>query len=319
MFPSIFTQMIFLFAFIIIGFILSKWKFVPDNSERVLSKLENTVFMPALVMGTFIENCNVSVLSSVWKLLVLSAALLVVVIPLSLLCAKFCFKEKYLQKIATYGLAFSNFGFMGNAIMQAVFPEIFFEYTIFSLPLWFVIYLWGAPVCLIAGDDNAEKVKLSQRLKSFANPMLIGMFIGMIIGLTGLQLPTGILKVIDVSGDCMSPIAMLLTGLTIGKLNLLQLLKRWRIYLVTGIKLFVYPLLFILVFMFVPQGDFISDTFLKCGLCIMAMPTGLNTIVIPAAYGRDTSDAAGMALISHLISVGTIPLMFMLLQNLVLL
>lgn len=149
--------------------------------------------------------------------------------------------------------------------------------------------------------------------------MLIGMFIGMIIGLTGLQLPTGILKVIDVSGDCMSPIAMLLTGLTIGKLNLLQLLKRWRIYLVTGIKLFVYPLLFILVFMFVPQGDFISDTFLKCGLCIMAMPTGLNTIVIPAAYGRDTSDAAGMALISHLISVGTIPLMFMLLQNLVLL
>ena len=45
-------------------------------------------------------------------------------------------------------------------------------------------------------------------------------------------------------------------------------------------------------------------------LCAVAMPLGLSPVVIPAAYGQDTSAAAGMALISHLLSVATIPLVF---------
>ena len=320
MFASILNQMIFLFTFIIIGFILSKWKFLPDNSATVLSKLENFVLVPALVLGTFIKNCNLSVLSSMWKILLLGFALVALFIAVSLLLAKVCFKEKYLQKIATYGLAFSNFGFMGNAVMSAVFPEIFFEYTIFTLPFWFMIYLWGAPVLLIAGSSEGEKVPLKQRLKSFLNPMLIAMFIGLIIGLTGLgpHIPDAIVDVIDVSGSCMSPLAMLLTGLTIGKIDVLALLKKWRIYLTSAIKLLVYPLLFLGIALLLPQNTFFTATFFKCAMCVAAMPMGLNTIVIPAAYGKDTSDAAGLALVSHLLSVGTIPLAFFMLQSFIL-
>ncbi|MBQ8374836.1 MAG: AEC family transporter [Clostridia bacterium] len=316
-FGSILNQMIFLFAFIAIGFILSKWKFVPDNAAKTISKLENIIFVPALVMSTFIENCTIEVLSSAWKLLVLGFAMVFLLIPISFLLAKFCFKENYLQKIATYGLAFSNFGFMGNAIMKAVFPEIFFEYTVFTLPFWFMIYLWGAPVLLISGSNSGEKVKFSQRIKSFLNPMMIAMFIGLILGLTGLGkvLPTGILSVIEVSGECMSPLAMLLTGITIGQCDVLALLKKWRIYLTTAIKLVVYPLIFLFILFLLPQNDFFTATFFKCAACVAAMPMGLNTIVIPAAYGKDTSDAAGLALISHLFSVGTIPLTFLILQT----
>ena len=43
----------------------------------------------------------------------------------------------------------------------------------------------------------------------------------------------------------------------------------------------------------------------------MAMPLGLNTIVVPKGYGKDTTDAAGMALISHTLSIATIPLVFL--------
>lgn len=320
MFTPIFNQMIFLFAFIVIGFILAKWKFLPDNSSQVLSKLENMLFMPALVMSTFITNFTVDTVSTYGRLFLTSGIMVAVLIVLSLLLAKVCFKENYLRKIATYGLAFSNFGFMGNAIMQGVFPEIFTEYVVFTMPLWFMIYLWGAPVLLISGSTDGEKVSLSKRLKSFANPMLIGMLIGMVLGITGAgnYIPTGLRLVIDVSGNCMSPVAMLLTGLTIGKIDVLALLKKWRIYLTTAVKLLVYPLFFIALFALIPQGGWIDDIFLKCGMCVAAMPMGLNTIVIPAAYGKDTSDAAGLALVSHIFSVGTIPLMFMLLQALVL-
>ena len=116
----------------------------------------------------------------------------------------------------------------------------------------------------------------------------------------------------------MSPIAMLLTGAMLGKLDILALLKKWRIYVVSAIKLLAYPLLFIGVFILLPMGEFVTETFLKCTLCVAAMPVGLNAIVVPAGYGKDASDAAAMALVSHILSIATIPLMFMLLQNLVL-
>ena len=318
MFIPIFNQMIFLFTFIVIGFILTKCKLLPDNAAKTISKLENMLFVPCLVMYTFIQNCNLEMLSSVWKLLLLAFVMVLLLIPISILVARLCFKENYLRKIATYGLSFSNFGFMGNAIMNSVFPEIFFEYTIFTLPFWFMIYLWGVPVLLISSDTN-EKVSISERLKAFLNPMLIAMLIGLILGLTGwgLKLPSGILSVIKVSGDCMSPLAMLLTGITIGQANILALLKKWRIYLTSAIRLLVYPLATLGALLLLPQNDFFTLTFFKCAICMASMPMGLNAIVVPAAYGKDTTDAAGLALISHLFSIGTIPLMFTLLNLLV--
>lgn len=320
LFFPILNQMIFLFTLIVIGFILSKWKFIPDTAAKTISKLENIIFVPGLVMYTFINNCTIEVLSSVWKLLLLAFVMVLILIPVSLLVSKLCYKEKFLQKIATYGLAFSNFGFMGNAIMNAIFPEIFFEYTVFTLPFWFMIYLWGVPVLLISGNDAEEKEKFTARLKSFLNPMLIAMFIGLILGLTGwgVRLPSGILSVIKVSGDCMSPLAMLLTGIVIGESQVWSLIKKWRIYLTSAIRLLVYPLVVLCVFVLLPQNSFFSPTFFKCATCMATMPMGLNAIVVPAAYGKDTSDAAGLALISHLFSIGTIPLMFMLLDVLVL-
>lgn len=318
-FQPVLLRMVFLFAFILVGYILSKAKFIPDNSATVLSKLENMVFVPALVMGTFISDFNVETLCKAWKPLLGGFALAIVLIPLSILCAKVSFKEKYLQKIGTYGLAFSNFAFMGNAIMEGVFAQYFRDYILFTLPFWVLIYLYGAPVLLIS---DGEKKGFGARMKSFLNPMFIGMIIGMVIGLicgwTKKQIPSVCTEIIGVAGSCMSPVAMLLTGMTIAKLDLLQLVKKWRIYLLSFFKLLVFPLLYIGIFVFVPQNSFLDETLLISGMCFICMPTGLNTIVIPAGYGKDTTDAAGIALITHLLSVITIPLMFMLFKAVVL-
>jgi len=47
-------------------------------------------------------------------------------------------------------------------------------------------------------------------------------------------------------------------------------------------------------------------------LCMFAFgtPLGLNTVVFPAAHGGDTSTGASMAMISHTLSVLTIPLLY---------
>ena len=297
--------MAFLFLLIIVGYLLAKTKQLPQNASVTLSKLENTLFIPCLVAGTFIENFTVERIAGAWKLLLVSTAICLIAIPTAIGLSKLCAKDKYTQNIYTYGLVFSNFGFMGNAVVSAVFPELFFEYIIFTLPLWAAIYLWAVPVLLIA--DAGKQQTLLQRAKAFLNPMFVAMLIGMVIGLVGISLPGWLSSAVSTLGSCMSPVAMLLTGVTVSFIDIKKTFMNGKIYLASLIRLIVFPLIFIAVMQFVPM----SETVRVCALCSLAMPLGLNTIVVPSAYGKDTSTAAGMAIISHLLSCLTIPLMFM--------
>ena len=141
-----FNQLAFLFGFILIGFVLAKLKAVPDNAATALSKLENNLFIPCLVMGTFIDNFTPEVLSSAGNLLLISSVLVLATVPIAIVISKIASKDRYRQNIYIYGLVFANFGFMGNAVVNSLFPDIFFEYLIFTLPFWILIYLWGVPV-----------------------------------------------------------------------------------------------------------------------------------------------------------------------------
>lgn len=302
------NQTAFLFGLIVIGYMLVKLRVIPENSAAVLSKLENTVFIPALVMGTFINNFTIDNIRGAWNVFSISFVIAIIVIPVAILTSKLVTRDKYIRNIYTYGLSFSNFGFMGNAIVSSLFPDIFMEYLIFTLPLWIFIYIWGVPTLLIA--DSGKKQSIKQSLKSFVNPMFVAMLIGMVIGVSGISLPKWIVSIVDVSGSCMSPIAMILTGIVVSSISLRKTFTNLRIYLVSIIRLVVFPLIFICIAYFV---DF-SQTVYICALCSLAMPLGLNTIVIPSALGKDTSIAAGMALISHMLSCITIPLIFTLIK-----
>ena len=99
---------------------------------------------------------------------------------------------------------------------------------------------------------------------------------------------------------------MLLTGMTIAQFNLKEVLSIKSVYLVTALRLLVYPLLFIGAMMLINM----DATFATCAVCALAMPLGLNTIIVPSALGKDTKVASGMALVSHILACVTIPLVF---------
>lgn len=311
--------------YIAIGFIIARLGILPKESSKVLSRLENSVFLPALVLYTFLANFTVATLRDSWLPLLVSLCVEIAVIPIAIFIAKRASRDGFIQRMYTYGLCFSNFGFMGNAVVSALFPEIYQHYVIFTLPLWTIIYIWGVPGLLIERESTDSKLTEGTRvqrllfsLKSFINPMFIALLIGAVIGVSGLgeillEANDGkgifITQVIKVLGDCMSPIAMLMTGITFAYLDFKKVLGTVSLYVVTFLRLIVFPLslggLALLVKTYVADiPDFVYISL----VCSLAMPLGLNTVVIPAAYGKDTSIPAGMALVSHVLSIATIPL-----------
>ncbi len=302
----------FLFLLIFIGFILVKTKILPEGSAKVLSRLESYFFIPAMVLLKFMKEFTVERLSTSWLTIVISFAIAFVMIPIALLISKLLTKNVTERNAYIYGLCFSNFGFMGNAVVEALFPDIMLEYVIFTIPLWTLIYVWGVPFILTEREDSKGENKILTSLKALVNPMFIALVIGVILGLTNVYplLPEKffITQVVEAGNVCMSPIAMLITGITFGTMNVKTVFKKPGIYIASAIRLIAIPFLMFGIFSLIP----VPETIFRCIMIVSAMPLGLNSIVVPASFGKDTSAAAGMALVSHIISLATIPLFFML-------
>ena len=307
-FLSTLEQMALLFIFVMVGYILMRLKVVPDNSGAVLSKLENNLFTPASILSTFITGFTVASLSSAWQYVLLGVAITAIGIAIAILIAGLVTKDSYIKKIYTYGLAFSNFGFMGNAVVQNVYGDaVYMKYLIFVIPFWIAIYGWGVPALLMPSGEN---VSAKQRIKNMLNPMLIATALGMVLGISGLPIPAFINRAISTLGACMSPLAMILTGMAIAKINLKESFKNVSVYVISVVRLIALPLLFIAILYPIPMAYELK----LCAICAVSMPLGLSTIVVPGGYGLDTRVASGMAMISHLLSCVTIPIVFMLFE-----
>lgn len=302
------SPMLVLFGCIIIGFVLKKFNVLSSNSASVLSKLETTVIVPSLTLSTFMNYCTIGSLKENANLILYSCIALVPAIALGIgLACLFIRKCSYNRNIYKYALTFANNGFMGNAIVMAVLPEgSLYQYMLFTLPLSVAIYSWGLYILIPRGENDGGF------LKRFFNPIIYAMIGGMILGLTGTAeyVPSFLVDIIDSLKVCMAPIAMLLTGFVIGSYSIKGLLKDKKVYMATALRLLVLPAIILAFLRFCGA----SDLAMRMAFFAYATPLGLNTVVFPAAYGGDSYTGASMAAVSHTLCVGTIPLMYLLLE-----
>lgn len=279
-FSSVIFQIAVLFSFIFIGFTIRQGGFLPENSAEIFSKLENRILMPAVVINTFRTNCTVKNISEKWVFIAYSTGVLL-----------FC--------IAT-GFAVSRF--LGTAMVSGIYGAEsmeLFDYLMFTLPLNLFTYSIGIAWLVPNGHGKFS-------MKNFVNPIFVSIFIGAILGLLPIPKFRLVTTIINSTAACMSPIAMILTGFVIGGYSFANLFGKWQTYVVAGIRLVFLPTVSVLILKLfnAPQEAVVAT------LCANAMPLGLNTVIIPSAYGKSPDDGASMALVSQLTAVFTIPILF---------
>lgn len=310
-FSATLSPMLFMFSCMVIGFILNKKKLCPENTTAVLSKLETYALAPALTISTFSKYCTVASLSGQYKMILYCLLALVIAISFAFLLAPLFTQKGYNRNIYRYALTFGNFGFMGNAIVPAIFgDEALYSYMLFTLPLSLAVYTWGIASLIPKSENNTNP------LKNLLNPSVFAVAIGAILGLTGASayMPAFVSSTLSGLGACMGPIAMILTGFLIGNYSFKQLLSDKKVYIAAVLRLFILPALFVLLLRALNADQ---TSIIMC-LFAFATPLGLNTVVFPAAYGGDTTTGASMAMISHTVCVITIPIMYALLNQFIL-
>ena len=301
-FSSVIFQIAVLFSFIFIGFTIRQGGFLPENSAEIFSKLENRILMPAVVINTFRTNCTVKNISEKWVFIAYSTGVLLFCIATGFVASRFLGKTEYLKKVYRYSISVSNFGFVGTAMVSGIYGAEsmeLFDYLMFTLPLNLFTYSIGIAWLVPNGHGKFS-------IKNFVNPIFVSIFIGAILGLVPIAKFRLVTTIINSTAACMSPIAMILTGFVIGGYSFANLFGKWQTYVVAGIRLVFLPTVSVLVLKLfnAPQEAVVAT------LCANAMPLGLNTVIIPSAYGKSPDDGASMALVSQLTAVFTIPILF---------
>lgn len=187
---------------------------------------------------------------------------------------------------------------MVSGIYGAESMELF-DYLMFTLPLNLFTYSIGIAWLVPNGHGKFS-------MRNFVNPIFVSIFIGAILGLLPIPKFRLVTTIINSTAACMSPIAMILTGFVIGGYSFANLFGKWQTYVVAGIRLVFLPTVSVLVLKLfnAPQEAVVAT------LCANAMPLGLNTVIIPSAYGKSPDDGASIALVSQLTAVFTIPILF---------
>ena len=300
------NQMLVMASLIAVGYLLRRLKALPESASVVMSRLEVYALVPALSLYTQITKCSVSHFLDNMHLMVYGLVAVLVCIAVAIPLSAVFAKGGYIRNVYKYALTFGNYGYMGNFIVLELFgSDVFYRYTLVSFFVGLACSSWGLYI-LIPKEKGASLIENIKRF--FKTPPFPALLIGMLIGLTGLSryVPGFLLKALENAGNCQGPVAMLLAGFVIGGFDIKRLFKNTRVYAVTLLRLVVIPVLMAAVLKAIGT-DSMTVTLL---LVAFATPIGLNTVVYPTAYSTEVETGAAMTVVSHLLSVVTLPFMF---------
>lgn len=293
-----FQQVLKLFLFLAIGFVLRRTSVIPRSASGTLSLLEVNLFIPCLNFLTFARNFTLEKLSSAGGLMAASLISVLLTCVAGTLIGRKLSRDPYKQNVCVYSINMPNTGYVGTPLVLALFgSETLMQMGLFCLPLSIYTYTEGYRLLL-----NRKGFSF----RSLLNPSILAIFIGILIGIFRIPLPGVVTEVFEDCGNCVGPIAMLLTGSLIAEFHFRDILRDPLIYKVIAIRMILFPA----VVLGAAKWMGLPREILLVMAAVYTMPTGLNTVVFPASVDEDCHLGAGMACISNLLSILTIPLFF---------
>lgn len=297
MFALTLRQVIQLFLYMILGYVLTKKKIMQQEAGKVLSTLLVWVCCPALYLNTFSTQFSSGELKSSLFLLLASLVSLAAFYLLSAPLGKLLIKEDYSRNVLRYSVCIPNFGYMGNVLVLALMGQTaLLQFQIFAIP--FTIFMVTEGYRLLVDSKNG--------IKSIFNPMIVALLAGIVLGLLNIRLPEIVSDTLTGASNCMGPVSMILAGCVIAGFDFKTILASRDVYIIIAVCMIVKPLLVVLIgrLLRLPQEILFPL------IAFNALPTGLNSIVYPSSVNKDCSLGAGLALVSNVLAIVTVPLFF---------
>ncbi|MBO5537184.1 MAG: AEC family transporter [Clostridia bacterium] len=294
------TQLL-LFLYMLCGFVISRLNIVREDNRAVLVRLLMDVAMPMMVLNAFNKpTTREEILSSFWVMLIALAGCVVTGLIGRILWRR---QPDNKRKVLMYASMFSNAGNAGLPIISLVFgPAGVFYASMYLIPPR--ILQWTVGLGFFVKPEKGGWVK-----NVLLNPMVVTIYIGAVLMITGWQIPGVFGKAIANLGSMTGPLSMILIGATLAHMDFRKLLDP-SVLLITALRLILFPLLFAVLLKFLHAEEMVMN------ICVilLAMPVASNTAAMAERYGGDHVFASACVSVSTLLSVITVPFITWLIQ-----
>lgn len=301
-------QMAQLFIMIGFGYLLYKFKMMDDEFDKKLTRLVLDGTLPLMVLASVLEQPEERDYGAVANMIIISVFIYIVLPIVAFIIVKCMRLPLKQQGMYMCMLTYGNVGFMGFPVLNAMYGgtavfyaailNIVFNISVFSVGTIMVDYRCG---------DTAETAGGSHRFnfKSLLSPGTIISLLSIAIYFTGIIFPDDIVSACSSIGNLTSPLAMMLIGAALAKMDVRSVFDDWRIYPFVIVKQIVMPLIMWLI-----MRVFIHDD-IMLGICtiLMMMPVANISVMLANLHGHNEELAARGVFLTTLFSAVSVPLM----------
>lgn len=293
------VQILFMFIFILLGFVLFKSGKITKQGSKDMGSLLLYAVIPCAIINSFLVERSKENLNALWVSALISAIAMAIACIISWLL----YGKK--DGIACFSSAFSNAAFMGIPLIQAVIGAD----AVFYISMMIVLVnglQWTFGAYVMTGDRNVMKLS---KLKT--NPVILAVIAGLIILLCGIPFGEFPRKVLSTVMALNTPLAMIVTGVYLAQTDIVGMLKNVEDHKVSFVRLILIPVLTILAMKLIPLGSADMKTAI---LIAAACPVGSNVSIFAQQFGKDYKTSVEHVCLSTLWCIITLPLMVMLIQ-----
>lgn len=202
-----FDGIVYVILMIAVGFLFTHKRILPGESSRLLSSLLMTLCFPAMILKGFLAVEPKELLST-------GLSTLIVTVLFSLLPALLLLLKKNkgpLHSLYSFICGIGNVSFVCIPLLRLFLSEASMVTVYLHVSIQDLL-IWGLFHPAFAGSrENCQWKKL------LTEPCLLAVFLGLILCVTGWQLPTFLSMPIDALDACVSPLALVFLGMTLGQ------------------------------------------------------------------------------------------------------
>lgn len=290
-------QVLVLCCIMALGFLCNRVHWLNEKAVKSITNIVLYFVTPCVIINSFSREVDSALVSG----LIITAVVAFLTFLISIAFAHSCIKDKdkELERVYRYAAVFGNCGFMALPLEQAVLGDIgaFFGAVYIAV---FNLVVWTYGVWLMSGDKKYISAK-----SLVLNPGLIGTFVGTIILVTGLKLPSVLSTSIGYMAALNTPLPMIVIGYYLGNLSVNRIVSNKKQYLISFYKLLLFPSVALLMMHFAK----VDTTVMVVCTIAAAAPTAANTAMFATLYGKDAELGAQIMSVSTLLSLFTLPLL----------
>lgn len=300
-------QVIIMFIIIVLGYLLTKLRIIDSKAKNALSNILFYLAVPFMIINSYTISYDNKIMTNLLLTLLLSFIVMIIGIIISFFISIFWkIKEKPIFRIA---MMFSNAAYMGFPLINAMYGDLGLIYasgfvTILNVLLW--------TIGVIIGSKNINfKDSLKQILKV---PVLYAVIIGMIIFFFKIPIPNIIKAPLSLIGALNTPLSMIIIGMIFASSNIFSSLKNKYLWFTTIIRLIIIPLVALGLVLLMKLFN-IDKEILIVIYILNACPSAAITSVFAIKFNYDEKLAASCVVITTLLSIITLPLFTMLINQ----